>query len=130
MSGIKVANPEKIIGVIWVDAHADLHSPYTSPSGNIHGMPLAAALNMDNIAAKINDPSEITTKYWNELKNIGITGSKIVATNLVYFGLRDFEPAEKKIIDEHEILFFKVEETREKGLKLCIQEAIWKNHSK
>jgi len=124
MSGIKVANPEKIIGVIWVDAHADLHFPYTSPSGNTHGMPLAAALNMDNIAAKINDPSEITTKYWNELKNIGITGSKIVATNLVYFGLRDFEPAEKKIIDEHEILFFKVAETKEKGLKLCIQEAI------
>jgi len=124
MSGIKAANPEKTIGVIWVDAHADLHSPFTSPSGNIHGMPLAAALNIDNIASKINDPNEITTKYWNELKNIGIKGSKIVATNLVYFGLRDFESAEKKIIDENEILFFKVEETREKGLKFCIQEAI------
>jgi arginase len=124
MSGIKAANPEKSIGVIWIDAHADLHSPYTSPSGNIHGMPLAAALNMDNIAAKINDPGEITTKYWNELKNIGISGSKIVATNLVYFGLRDFESAEKKIIDEQEILFFEVPETREKGLNFCIQKAM------
>jgi len=124
MSGIKAANPEKSIGVIWIDAHADLHSPYTSPSGNIHGMPLAAALNMDNIAAKINDPGEITTKYWNELKNIGISGSKIVATNLVYFGLRDFESAEKKIIDAQEILFFEVPETREKGLKFCIQDAM------
>jgi arginase len=82
MSGIKAANPEKSIGVIWIDAHADLHSPYTSPSGNIHGMPLAAALNMDNIAAKINDPGEITTKYWNELKNIGISGSKMVCVIL------------------------------------------------
>lgn len=124
ISGIKAANPEKTIGVIWIDAHADLHSPYTSPSGNIHGMPLAAAMNMDNIAAKVNDPGELTIKYWDELKNIGIAGSKIVPSNLVYFGLRDFESAEKKIIDAHEILFFEVEETREKGLKLCIQEAM------
>ena len=124
MSGIKAANPEKSIGVIWIDAHADLHSPYTSPSGNIHGMPLAAALHMDNIAAKINDPGEITRKYWDELKNIGIAGSKIKSSNLVYFGLRDFESAEKKIIDAHEILFFEVAETREKGLKFCIQEAM------
>ncbi len=124
MSGIKAANPAKSIGVIWIDAHADLHSPYTSPSGNIHGMPLAAALHMDNIAAKINDPGEITRKYWDELKNIGIAGSKIKSSNLVYFGLRDFESAEKKIIDAHEILFFEVAETREKGLKFCIQEAM------
>lgn len=124
ISGIKAANPEKTLGIIWIDAHADLHSPYTSPSGNIHGMPLAAALNMDNIAAKINDPCEITTKYWDELKNIGIAGPKIVPTNLVYFGLRDFESAEKRIIDQSEILCFEVAETREKGLKFCIQEAI------
>ena len=45
MSGIKAANADKKLGVIWVDAHADLHSPYTTPSGNIHGMPLAMALN-------------------------------------------------------------------------------------
>ncbi len=86
MSGIKAANPDKTIGVIWIDAHADLHSPYTSPSGNIHGMPLAAAMNLDNIAAKINEPSEITAQQWNELKNIGITGPKIVPAHLVYFG--------------------------------------------
>ena len=44
ISGIKAAHPNKNLGVIWIDAHADLHSPYTSPSGNIHGMPLAAAM--------------------------------------------------------------------------------------
>jgi len=124
ISGIKEANPEKIIGVIWIDAHADLHSPYTSPSGNIHGMPLAAAMNMDNIAAKINEPGEITAQQWNELKNIGITGSKIIPAHLVYFGLRDFETAEKQIIDQYEILYFEVEETREKGLEFCIQKAM------
>lgn len=124
MSGIKAANPDKTIGVIWIDAHADLHSPYTSPSGNIHGMPLAAAMNLENIAAKINEPGEITAQQWNELKNIGIPGSKIVPAHLVYFGLRDFETAEKKIIDQSEILFFEVEETRAKGLEFCIQKAI------
>jgi arginase len=124
ISGIKAANPDKTIGVIWIDAHADLHSPYTSPSGNIHGMPLAAAMNLDNIAAKINEPSEITAQQWNELKNIGITGPKIVPAHLVYFGLRDFETAEKKVIDQSEILFFEVEETRAKGLEFCIQKAI------
>ena len=124
ISGIKAANPEKTIGVIWIDAHADLHSPFTSPSGNIHGMPLAAAMNMDNIAAKINEPGEITAQQWNELKNIGVPGAKIVPDHLVYFGLRDFETAEKKIIDQYKILYFEVEETREKGLEFCIQEAI------
>ena len=60
ISGIKAANPDKRLGVVWIDAHADIHSPYTSPSGNIHGMPLAAALSEDNIACKINNISEDT----------------------------------------------------------------------
>ena len=124
ISGIKAANPDKTIGVIWIDAHADLHSPYTSPSGNIHGMPLAAAMNLDNIEAKINEPGEITAQQWDELKSIGISGPKIIPAHLVYFGLRDFETAEKQIIDQHEILFFEVEETRAKGLEFCIQKAI------
>ena len=41
IAGIKKAYPFKRLGVIWIDAHADLHSPYTTPSGNMHGMPLA-----------------------------------------------------------------------------------------
>ena len=124
IAGIRIAKPKSKLGVIWIDAHADLHSPFTSPSGNIHGMPLAAAMNMDNIAAKINEPGEITAQQWIELKNIGIIGSKIIPAHLVYFGLRDFETAEKQIIDQHEILFFEVEETREKGLEICIQKAL------
>ena len=124
ISGIKAANPDKTIGVIWIDAHADLHSPYTSPSGNIHGMPLAAAMNLDNIEAKINEPGEITAQQWDELKSRGISGPKIIPAHLVYFGLRDFETAEKKVIDQYEILFFEVEETRAKGLEFCIQKAI------
>ena len=48
ISGIKLAYPKKRVGVIWIDAHADLHTPYTTPSGNMHGMPLACVLGEDN----------------------------------------------------------------------------------
>eukprot|EP01041_Mallomonas_annulata_P025357 gene25357-46368_t len=41
IAGIKSAFPGKRLGVIWIDAHGDLHSPFTTPSGNIHGMPLS-----------------------------------------------------------------------------------------
>src|SRR5690606_13140411 len=48
IGGIKSAFPDKTLGVIWMDAHADIHSPFTTPSGNLHGMPLAAVLGEDN----------------------------------------------------------------------------------
>ena len=54
LAGIKSAFPDKIIGAIWIDAHADLHSPLSSPSGNIHGMPLAAAMGLDNEIHAVN----------------------------------------------------------------------------
>jgi len=40
IAGIKSAFPDKRLGVVWIDAHGDIHSPYTTPSGNMHGMPL------------------------------------------------------------------------------------------
>src|SRR5438309_312359 len=45
IAGIKMAKPKSKLGVIWLDAHADLHTPYTTPSGNMHGMPLAISIN-------------------------------------------------------------------------------------
>lgn len=124
ISGIKAAHPSKILGVIWIDAHADLHSPFTSPSGNIHGMPLAAALGLDNIAAQINEPGEPTLTHWQHLKNIGITGPKFDAEHLVYFGLRDFEAPEEQLILQNHIKTYKVEELRFRGLQVGVQEAI------
>jgi len=126
ISGIKAAFPTKILGVIWLDAHADIHSPFTSPSGNIHGMPLAAALGFDNLECQINEPGEPTKYHWELMKNIGIQGPKITANHLVYFGLRDFEEPEKKLIDKHKIQFYKVEEVRVRGISLCVKEAIEK----
>src|ERR1035437_6062305 len=49
IAGVRMAYPDSRLGVIWIDAHADLHSPYTTPSGNMHGMALSTALGEDNI---------------------------------------------------------------------------------
>jgi arginase len=124
ISGLKSANPYARIGVIWLDAHTDIHSPFTSPSGNIHGMPLAAALGLDNLQYQINQPDEATLLQWYKMKNIGIEGPKILPQDLIYFGIRDYEEAEEKVINDQKIKFFKVEELRFKGLENCVQEAI------
>lgn len=124
ISGIKKAFPDKKMGVFWIDAHADIHSPYTSPSGNIHGMPLAAALNLDSKHLQINEPIAETKQHWENMKNIGISGSKLDPKNLVYFGVRDTEEAEDKIIEELAIKNFKVEEVRFKGIQNCVNEAL------
>jgi arginase len=126
ISGIKMANPNKTIGVIWIDAHADIHSPFTSPSGNIHGMPLAAAMGIDNLDCKINEPGDITYAHWESLKNIGVNGPKLKPEHLIYFGVRDFEEAEKFAIEKNNIRLIKVEELRYRGLDICVKEAIGK----
>jgi len=124
ISGLKAANPDKRIGVVWIDAHADIHSPYTSPSGNIHGMPLAAALAEDNTACKVNEISTDTEKYWNAMKNIGCDGAKVLASDVVYFGVRDTEEPEDKQIEELAIKNYMVHEVRYRGLEVCVNETL------
>jgi arginase len=124
ISGLKKTMPNKTLGVIWIDAHADIHSPYTSPSGNIHGMPLAAALGLDHTDIKINDPSLETIHHWQVLKQIEIPGAKILAEHLIYFGVRDTEAAEEAIIEKQGIKNYKVAEIRHRGLAVCVHEAL------
>lgn len=126
ISGIKAAFTEQNVGVIWIDAHADLHSPYTSPSGNIHGMPLAAALANDNFDSKTNAVDQDTQKYWEEMKQIGYKGPKIQPENLVYFGVRDTEEAEDQQMERLFIRNYKVDEVRYRGLETCVAEALVK----
>jgi arginase len=126
ISGIKKAHPNKKLGVIWIDAHADIHSPYTSPSGNIHGMPLAAAMGLDHLHIQVNEISDDTISYWTKLKNIGIDGPKLTPNHLVYFGLRDFEPAEKQVIEAASISNYTVEQLREQGLQNTLDAIIKK----
>ena len=124
ISGIKKAFPDKKLGVFWIDAHADIHSPYTSPSGNIHGMPLAAALNLDSTHLQINEPIEETKQHWENMKNIGISGPKLSPEHMVYFGVRDTEEAEDKIIEGLGIKNYRVEEVRYKSIEYCVKEAL------
>ncbi|WP_026707979.1 arginase [Flavobacterium frigidarium] len=124
ISGIKAVYPTKTLGVVWIDAHADLHSPYTSPSGNIHGMPLSAALANDNLDCKINDITPETVQHWENMKNIGVEGTKIKPENLIYFGVRDTEEAEDKQIEKLDIRNYKVDEVRFRGLATCVDEAL------
>lgn len=124
ISGIKSAFPEQNVGVVWIDAHADLHSPYTSPSGNIHGMPLAAALANDNLECKSNEVKDDTLKYWEKMKKIGYKGPKIQPENLVYFGVRDTEEAEDLQMERLGIRNYKVDEIRYRGLETCVDEAL------
>ena len=123
LSGVKANYPDKRLGVVWIDAHADLHSPFTTPSGNIHGMPLAAALNNDNLDYKINEVSEHTQNIWTELKNIGIDGAKMLPEDLIFFGVRDTEPIEDKVIEKQGIRNYMVHEIRHRGMETCLTEA-------
>ena len=124
ISGVKAAYPQQTVGVVWIDAHADIHSPYTSPSGNIHGMPLAAALADDNLDYQINDINRETSNLWDRMKNIGVPGAKVTAENVVYFGVRDTEEPEDQQIEKLGIKNYTVSEVRYRGLEKCVNEAL------
>lgn len=124
ISGVKAAYPNKKLAVIWIDAHADLHSPYTSPSGNIHGMPLGAAIADNNTDCQINEVSEGTEKYWNAMKNIDTSGPQVLPENIIFFGVRDTEEPEDKQIAKYNIKNFVVSEVRHLGAEACANQAL------
>ncbi|MEO1654289.1 MAG: arginase [Bacteroidota bacterium] len=124
LAGIKLHYPNKRLGVIWIDAHADLHTPYTTPSGNIHGMPLAIALHLDNRENQINTIDPQTSEYWKRIKEVGSSGSKIKAQDLVYIGVRDVEAQEQALIDQFGIKNFTVAELRKLGVEKVVQQSL------
>ncbi|MFP5470297.1 MAG: arginase [Bacteroidia bacterium] len=115
ITGVKLSNPDARVGVVWIDAHADLHTPYTTPSGNIHGMPLATALGIDNKENKQNQPTEEGIKFWKKLKTVGKITPKIQPKDLVYVALRDFESPEENFIRENKITVHSVRDVRKLG---------------
>lgn len=124
ISGVKCAYPDKRVGVVWIDAHADIHSPHTTPSGNIHGMPLAAALADDNMDRKINDVSDETHTNWEAMKSIGGIAPKVLHDDVVYFGVRDTEEPEDYAIAKNGIKNYKVDEVRYRGMETCLNETL------
>jgi arginase len=115
IAGIKKAFPKKRLGVIWIDAHADIHTPYTTPSGNMHGMPLAMATGIDNLECKVNDPKGETIDYWEEIKNVGFGGPKIYPEDIVYIAVRDFEKPENYLMNKYNINFIETEDVKKAG---------------
>jgi arginase len=124
ISGIKKAFPKSRLGVVWIDAHADLHSPYTTPSGNLHGMPLAMVLDEDNIESKVNAVDQETINYWYQLKNIGNTSPKIIYHDLVYISTRDTEQPEDYLLKKHNVKIFSTSEIRKRGVERVAIDAL------
>lgn len=126
IAGIKAAFPDKRLGVVWIDAHADLHSPYTTPSGNMHGMPLATAIADDNLESKVNHLSDTEKGLWEDLKGkYGIT-PKIKSEDLFFIGVRDTEKPEDDLMARRSIKNYLVEEVREKGCEAVVSDILEK----
>jgi arginase len=96
------------IGLIWFDAHADFNTPETSPSGNIHGMPLSSSLGFG--------PAELTSIF-------GIQ-PKIRPQNTVLVGVRDIDSPEKEVLLSSAVRVFTMRDIDERGMRSVVEEAI------
>jgi arginase len=96
------------LGLIWIDAHADMNTPESSPSGNVHGMPLACLTG--------NGPAELA----------GIAGftPAVDPANVVLIGLRSVDAEERQIVRKTGVKAFTMREIDERGLRSVMEEAI------
>ncbi|GGA78752.1 arginase [Ornithinibacillus halotolerans] len=103
------------LGVIWYDAHGDLNTSDTSPSGNIHGMPLAASLGLGH----------------ERLTNLYNYAPKIKPENIVIIGARSLDPGEKDLIKELGIKVYTMHEIDRLGMSKVLEETInyFKEHT-
>ncbi len=98
----------KNIGLIWVDAHADCNTPESSPTGNIHGMPLSIALGLGA----------------PELTAIGGSHPKVRPENVALIGIRTLDGIEKEILRKSGIRYFTMREIDERGMHAVMKDAI------
>jgi len=124
ISGVKMAFPDKKVGVIWIDAHADIHSPYTTPSGNVHGMPIAALLGEDNLEHQHNVVDRETVSIWENMKNLGGIKPKLTGQDIVYIAVRDTEEEEDHMIQRHGIKKVSVAELRQRGIESVVKDVL------
>lgn len=96
------------LGVIWFDAHGDLNTAETSPSGNIHGMILAELLGVGN----------------EKLTSVNGFNAKLKFENVVLIGVRDLDDGEKELIKEKNILTFSMSDVRELGLNEILNRTL------
>jgi arginase len=96
------------IGLIWIDAHTDINTPETSPSGNVHGMPLAALLGL----------------WQSDLANIYGFSPKVNPENCVLVGVRDIDAVEKANVHRAGIGVFTMRDIDERGMRTVMEEAL------
>jgi arginase len=96
------------VGLLWIDAHADINTPESSPSGNVHGMPLAAIMGLE--------PAE--------LANIFGFSPKVAPENCVLVGVRDIDAAEKENVRKAGIEVYTMRDIDERGMRAVIEEAL------
>jgi len=99
---------EQRLGLIWVDAHADMNTPETSPSGNIHGMPLGALLGYGS----------------PELVELGGFAPKVEADNVALIGIREVDEGEREIVLRSGIHYYEMMKVDARGMGAVIQEAV------
>ena len=99
---------EQKIGLVWIDAHSDINTPATSPSGNVHGMPLAAIMGL-------GPP---------ELSNIYGFSPKVLPENCVIVGARDVDATEKENIRRAGVEVFTMRDIDERGMRVVMEEAL------
>ena len=99
---------EQKIGLVWIDAHSDINTPATSPSGNVHGMPLAAIMGL-------GPP---------ELANIFGFSPKVLPENCVIVGVRDIDGFEKENIRKAGVEVFTMRDIDERGMRAVMEEAL------
>jgi len=121
IAGIKMARPKSKLGVIWIDAHADLHTPFTTPSGNMHGMPMAVSIAKNNEECAVHEIDDETAEHWNYLKNIGKIAPKVLPEDIVFISLRDFEKEEKHLIEKYDMKVITTKEVRSKGAENVVR---------
>jgi arginase len=96
------------IGLIWLDAHADMNTPESSPSGNVHGMPLACIVG--------RGPTELTHLF--------DYAPKVASKNVVIVGLRDVDQTEKPNVRGYGVHAFTMREIDEHGMRSIMNQAI------
>lgn len=99
---------KKNLGVIWFDAHGDINTAETSPSGNIHGMPVAVAMGLGH----------------ERLTAIGGADKKLDPKNFVLIGSRDLDAGERKLLKELGVAVFSMHEIDKMGIAKVMEEAI------
>lgn len=126
IAAIRNYYPDKRLGVIWIDAHGDLHSPCTTPSGNVHGMALAACLGDVYQSEAINTPDAATMHYWKRLLHAGDRRihPKVKPEDVVMIDIRDLEEPEWTDIKDNHIRYYGPEAVSSKPIRQIASETL------